>query len=298
MEFRNIMISNPARVSIRNGQLCIRQEQEITIPIEDISTLMLDSGQVLLTAQAMAALAAQGVTVIFSDRSHLPCAQLLPMNQFSRQRKLLAQQVSLSRPLQKQLWKAIVQQKIRNQARCLEILGREGGAELREIAAAVSSGDSENREAVAAALYFRCLFGQEFTRNLDCPINRQLNYGFAIIRSCVARNLVVHGLEPCWGIHHRNELNAFNLADDLVEPFRPLVELYVASNPSVEEALMPKEKQALFNLTNFLMEVSGKRFRVMTAVEKCAVSLSTSLEAGKNMLELPALLPLEQYRYG
>ena len=164
MEYRNIFLANPARLSVRRAQLVIEQAEAYTIPLEDISTILIESPQVTLTARAASALATHGVTVFFCDEKHMPCCQLLPINQFCRQRKLLTAQCEIGKPLQKQLWQQIVIQKIRNQARCLELAGRSGSEELRRLAGRVLSGDPDNREAVAAALYFPALFGNGFSR--------------------------------------------------------------------------------------------------------------------------------------
>ncbi len=298
MEFRNIFIANPAKLSIRDSLLVIAQARETTVAIEDISAILIESPQVTITARALEALATAGVTVLLADSRHMPAAQVLPMNQFSRQKKMLTTQIGLSKPLQKQLWQKIVCQKIRNQAECLRLCGCEGSRELEEMAGKVLSGDSGNVEASAAAFYFRCLFQDSFARSQETLTNAMLNYGYAIIRSSVARNLVMHGLEPCLGIHHHSELNQFNLADDMMEPFRPLVDLYVKLHcPETGDALTPGLKQGLFNLTNYLVRQNQKKYRVMNAVEQSVVSLSASFGGKKNLLVLPELLPLEQYRY-
>lgn len=297
MEFRNIFIANPAKLSIKRGQLAISQQQEVTVPVEDIASILIESPQVTITAQTLSTLSQQGVTVFFVDEKHLPCAQLLPMNQFSRQRKLLEIQFSIGKPLQKQLWQKIARQKIRNQGKCLELLNLEGYQTLYQMADSVQSGDSGNVEAAAAAFYFRHLFGDEFTRGQDSLINARLNYGFAIFRGMIARNLVIHGFEPCLGLHHHSELNQFNLADDLIEPYRPLVELFVASTPCSGEDLNPEMKQQMFHLTNNLVFQEQQRLRVTVSMERCVESLSASLTRKTNCLELPELLPLEQYRY-
>ena len=297
MEFRNIVVSNPARISLRHGQLCIAQEQEVLIPLEDICTLMLESRQALVSSAALEALAVQGVTVFLCDAQHLPSAQLLAFNQFSRKKKMLRAQIDLGRPLQKQLWRMIVRRKIQNQAACLRLLNCEGADVLNALADTVRSGDTGNAEAVAAAAYFTALFGQGFTRGVDCLENAMLNYGYAILRGAIARNLVMHGLEPCLGLFHRNELNPYNLADDLIEPYRPLVDLFVGAQQNREGELTPERKRALFNLTNNLVLQKGKRYRVMTSIDRSAASLAASIEMGKNLLELPELIPLEEGGY-
>lgn len=298
MEYRNIFLVNPARLSVQREQLVIEQAEKFTVPLEDISAILIESQQVQLTVHAAAALAEHGITVFLCDEKHLPCAQILPINQYCRQRKMLTAQCEMGKPLKKQLWQRIVVQKIRNQAACLRFSGKDGWEELRQLAEKVLSDDSDNREAVAAALYFPRLFGKGFSRNNDDPRNAALNYGYAILRGGIARNLVVHGLEPCIGLHHRSELNNFNLADDLIEPFRPIVDLYVAQNFSEEDdVLTPKQKAGLFNLTNCLVRQAGRDYRVMLSIDRTCTALANSVAEQTLLLELPELIPLELHRY-
>ena len=300
MEFRNIVIANAARLSIQNNQLCIAQKQEVTIPFEDISALMIESRQVQVTSAVMERLAAEGVTVFFCDEKHLPSAQLLAYHSFSRKKKMLFAQFSLSKPVQKQLWQSIVRQKIKNQSACLRLVGKEGAEELENMAARVRSGDPGNVEAVAAAFYFRKLFGDAFTRDAERLENAALNYGYAILRGTIARNLVMHGLDPAVGVHHCSELNAFNLTDELIEPFRPVVDLYVVSEilrNSDSDELTIWDKRKLFNITNLLVEQTGKKYRTMIAIDRAAASLAASILEQKNQLELPELLPVMEGRF-
>ena len=298
MEYRNIFLANPARLSVQQEQLVIEQAEKFTVPLEDISAVLIESQQVVLTAHAAAAMAEHGITVFLCDEKHLPCCQILPINQYCRQRKLLMAQCEMGKPLKKQLWQRIVTQKICNQAECLRLLKKDGWEDVRQLADRVLSDDSDNREAVAASLYFPLLFGTGFSRGSDDPRNAALNYGYAILRGSIARNLVVHGLEPCIGIHHRSELNNFNLADDLIEPFRPIVDLYVSQNFSKEdEVLSSGQKAGLFNLTNYLVKQAGKRYRVMLSVDRTCTALANSMAEEKMLLELPELLPLEIHQY-
>lgn len=298
MEYRNIFLANPARLSVQREQLVIEQAEKFTVPLEDISSVLIESQQVTLSAHAATALANHGITVFLCDEKHLPSCQLLPINQYCRQRKLLMAQCEIGKPLQKQLWQQIVIRKIQNQAQCLRLMGKPGWEDLRQIAGTVLSNDSDNREAVAAALYFPRLFGDNFSRGSDDPRNAALNYGYAIVRGGIARNLVMHGLEPCIGIHHRSELNNFNLADDLIEPFRPIVDLYVAQNFSAtDDVLTAQQKAGLFNLTNYLVKQAGRKYRVMLAIDRSCAALANSVTEQMLLLELPELIPLELHRY-
>lgn len=176
--------------------------------------------------------------------------------------------------------------------------GVEEWIDLQQMADSVLSGDSDNREAVAAAFYFPALFGTGFSRGSDDPRNAALNYGYAILRGGIARNLVVHGLEPCIGLFHHSELNNFNLADDLIEAYRPVVDLYVAKNFTAEsEVLTPIQKAGLFNITNYLVKHRKKQYRVMLSIDRACTTLANSITEQELLLELPELMPLELHRY-
>lgn len=298
MEFKSIYIANPARLSVCREQLVIAQDSEVTIPMEDITSLMVESRQVSITSAALQKLAEYEVTVYFCDEQHLPSALLLPLNSHCRQLKVLQAQISLTKPRQKQLWQQIVAAKISNQAKCLELLQNHNYLYLRTLAKQVRPGDPANLEAMAAAFYFPNLFGVNFTRELPCLTNSALNYGYSIARGAVARNLVTRGLEPCLGIFHHNQLNQFNLSDDLMEPLRPLVDLFVASKlKSEDEELTPTIKKELFNLTNYMLKQGAKRYRLISAIGKIADSFKRALTDKSEILELPELIPLESYKY-
>ena len=177
--------------------------------------------------------------------------------------------------------------------------GRGEGGDLALVAPRGPPGTPATLEAAAPTAYFPALFGPGFTRGEDCLANAALNYGYAILRGAVARNLVIHGLEPCLGIFHRSQLNQFNLADDLMEPYRPLVDLYVASHLSdwEGEALTPRVKQQLVQLMSYLVEQDGRRYRAISAIGRMAESFSRIVQGERESLELPALLPLQPHTY-
>ena len=298
MEFKSVYIANPARLTVRREQLVIAQDSEVTIPMEDITSLMVESRQVSITSATLQKLAEYEVTVYFCDEQHLPSALLLPLNSHCRQLKVLQAQIALTKPRQKQLWQQIVAAKISNQAKCLELLQNHNYLYLRTLAKQVRPGDPANLEAMAAAFYFPNLFGVNFTRELPCLANSALNYGYSIVRGAVARNLVTRGLEPCLGIFHHNQLNQFNLADDLMEPLRPLVDLFVASElKSEDEELTPTIKKQLFNLTNYMLKQGAKRYRLISAIGKISDNFKRALTDKSEILELPELIPLESYKY-
>jgi len=296
MSFRVICVESPARISARQGSLVIRTEEDHVVPAEDITALLVEDRRSTITIAAMALLSRTGTTVFVCDEKHLPCATVNPFCQHSRQTGIMRLQESLSLPKKKQLWKQVVQAKIHNQAECLKISGHTGAGILGRMAETVKSGDKENVEAAAAAYYFKNLFGEEFTRDNPDGRNILLNYGYAIMRGHIARLICSYGFLPMKGIHHRSEQNAFNLADDFMEPFRPLVDLFVSRyDESVE--LTPEIKRSLANLLNYDMEVGGKRYTAAFTAEKLVQSFNACC-TDSDRLSLPSLLPLSVHRYG
>lgn len=298
MAFRNIIVENPARIAVRNDQLLICTDAERSIPLEDISALLLENRQITVTTAALSRLGQCGCAVFTCDEKHMPCTVLTPYMQHSRQLAVIKSQLAMSEPRKKRLWQALVKAKIQNQARCLQLAGKEDEHEtLLHMAERVRSGDSENVEATAAQLYFPTLFGEGFSRGDDCGFNAGLNYGYAILRGCVARHLAVYGFLPALGLHHRSTLNAFNLADDLIEPFRPVVDLLVYRYINEDDILTPPHKRLLFNCLN-LDILSGKQHHsVSYAIEREIKSLPRAITEEDSKLLLPELLDLEQHRY-
>lgn len=298
MAYRSLLLTSPARVSCRRGQLVVCAEEEHTFPIEDLSAVLVESRQTTLTAAALAALAQNGTAVYFCDEKHLPCALLQPFAQHSRQLEVTRAQLALGQAARKRAWQQIVTAKIQNQAECLALCGKETQAAwLFSRARAVSAGDKENIEATAAAFYFQALFGEGFTRGDETDTrNAALNYGYAILRGCMARAVTVYGLVPWLGLHHDSGLNAFNLADDLMEPYRPVVDLFVAANVDAESEMDTRQKGRLLNLLSVDVLSGGQRHSVSYAMERQVQSLRRLLDGPATLL-LPKLLPLQQHRY-
>ena len=306
MAFRNLMIENRAFVSIRHKNLSIKIDAEHSVPIEDINSILIENAQSTITTAALSALAQNGATVYICDAKHTPCAVMLPFVQHSRSYGMLKLQEGLTQPQKKRLWQQIVIGKIDNQAKCLELSGRQEDSEhLRRLEKKVTSGDATNIEAEAAGYYFTALMGREFYRSDENDVrNAALNYGYAIIRGQIARLIVSYGFLPLKGIHHRSELNGYNLADDLIEPFRPLVDLFVvqyfadaeADGESLE-ALTPPLKRALYNLLNMDILSDGQSYSVAYAAERLVQSFTRCCEKVSKELLLPELVPLKLHSY-
>lgn len=223
---RTVAIENPSRLSVRHDQLVIEQNgtQAGKIPIEDIGVVIIDNPAVLYTHGCLTALLDNNAAVILSAKNHHPAGLLLPLDTNSVQSERFRKQVEASAPLKKTLWKQTVQSKIKNQGNLLKEIGEEQ-ARMRELAKNVKSGDPSNLEAQASRYYWPRLFGREFRRErFGRAPNNLLNYGYMVLRAAAARSLVGSGLLPTLGIHHHNRYNAYCLADDIMEPYRPFVD--------------------------------------------------------------------------
>ena len=295
MAYRNVMVTQPCRISCQREQLIIQGETSASFPLEDLLSLLIESRQCTLTTAALSALATSGTTVFLCDEKHIPCAVALPLAQHSRQLEVTRAQLAWTQSERNRWWQQIVVSKIRNQAECLSLCGLfDSASVLYKQAQAVTRGDRENREATAAALHFPALFGKGFTRSAEYDgRNAALNYGYAILRGCMARCLAVYGFIPWVGLHHGSTLNAWNLADDMMEPYRPVVDLFVAAQVDEEAALDTRLKSQLFNLLNVDILSGQQRHSVAYAMERQV----QSLRSGSKELCLPCLVELRQHRY-
>jgi CRISPR-associated protein Cas1 len=236
-----------------------------------------------------------GIAILTTDAKHLPSGLLLPFHRHHRQAGVATLQLEAGLPLRKRLWQAMVVRKIENQAAALDRLGREGGSTLREMARLVGSGDPDNVEARAARHYWARLW-PEFVRNDEGDTrNGGLNYGYAVMRALVARGLAAAGLLPAIGVHHASAANAFNLADDLLEPFRPFVDIAVhglnGGAPSREE-LSLADRRALIAVPLAPARLPDGTATVLVASERAAATLVDAFETGSPaVLELPSIPP-------
>jgi CRISPR-associated protein Cas1 len=296
--WRSVVISRPAKLKREHYSLAIEQEQTAFVPFEDIAVIVLNHREISLTHPVLSACGEYGISLFATGDTHHPSGVFLPFLPHSRATRWLRLQLDLPRPVAKQTWAAIVRRKIGNQAACLRMAGRDGADQLDSYARRVRSGDADNMEGQAAAFYFNQLFGRDFHRGQDRFTNAALDYGYAVLRGAIARGLVAHGLMPSIGLFHASEQNAFNLADDVIEPFRPLVDLFVfrITIPD-EDELRPQDKVALVGLLNVDMGMPRGKMSVLSAIEQMIESLARVYDGGdENALELPVLIGLEQHR--
>lgn len=271
-----------------------QSEPEKTAPIEDIGLMILDHQQLTITQGLMAALLENNVGLVTCDPTHHPIGLFLNLNGNQLQQQVHQNQVEASAPLKKQLWQQTVTAKISNQATLFRRLGKPY-AYLEQSAEKVKSGDSENMEARAAVYFWKNLFPEflEFKRErYGPPPNNLLNYGYAIIRALVARALVGSGLLPSLGIFHRNQYNAYCLADDIMEPYRPFVDQcvfqIVRDNGKFLE-LTPSIKQRLLSLPTIDVIIAGKKSPLFNAVSRTTASLAKCFAGEERKLLYPQL---------
>lgn len=290
---KTLYFGNPSYLSLKNEQMVIRlpeiEKANIisedkkskltkTVPIEDIGIVILDNKQITITEGLLEKLLSFNCAIITCDSQRMPAGMMLPLEGNTIQSERFRSQIDASLPLKKQLWQQTVQQKILNQAAVLSKRSDNAGI-MYEWSKRVKSGDSENLEARAASHYWKLLFRQElcFTRSQDGdPPNNLLNYGYAILRAVIARSLVSSGLFPTLGIHHHNRYNAFCLADDIMEPYRPLIDTLVIQIMEEEKDianLTTGIKAKLLSIPVLDVTIDGDRSPLMIAAATTTASL-------------------------
>lgn len=289
---RIVEISSPSFLSFKDRALHVERDGEEVgrVPLEDLGILVIDGYGIAMMHQLLAACAEENVAVVICDSKHVPCGVLAPLESNSLHAKTLREQIAVQSSTKKRLWQTIVMAKIREQSRLLQDLTR-GDDGIGAMAELVRSGDPNNMEGQAARRYYLRLFGEGFVRNREGGgINAMLNYGYAVLRGAVARAVVSTGLHPALGIHHKNQYNAFALADDLLEPLRPIVDEHVWRHVKEQgEAgeLLPAVKRSLLTVLTREVFWCGKRYPILTAIGHYAANFRDSLLGGKKALRCP-----------
>lgn len=293
---RTLFISNAVCLSMKDKQLIIfskESQEEKTVPIEDIGFLIIENNQVYITIPLINELAKNNAGVVFCDEKHMPFTMNLPLECNAIQNQLFSAQIESSLPVKKNCWKLIIEQKIKNQARVLEKHAHNADR-LYNLAKEVKSDDSTNREAIAAKFYWDTLFGSNWVRTRfgEYP-NNFLNYGYAILRAAMARALVGSGLLPTLGIHHHNKYDAYALANDTMEPYRPFIDDqvldFIKENPEIYEITTDFKKHILSVLTrDSVFEKATRPLMVGLSFTSC--SLSKILSGKTKKLVLPGFI--------
>ena len=287
---RTLYFGNPAYLSLKLKQMMIKMPQKNdgdlpygeevvrTIPIEDIGIVILDNKQITITQGLMEDLLENNCAIVTCDSKRMPVGLMLPLAGNTIQTERFRMQIDASLPLKKQMWQQTIEAKISNQAAVLELVTGMTHKNMLKWAGSVKSGDSENMEARAAVYYWKTLFEDDpyFTRDNECDSrNALLNYGYAILRAVVARALVGGGLIPTLGIHHHNRYNAYCLADDIMEPYRPYIDKLVIEILTEEPcaSISTRIKSRLLNIPVIEVCINGKRSPLMLAVSQTVSSL-------------------------
>lgn len=289
---KSILLENKASLSTKNLQLVIKTEtRESTIPIEDIGFLVIDHPEIYLSIPAMNLMIENNTSVIICNTNHLPNGMFLNLNSHHIQQEIFKNQINASAPLKKQLWQQTVVEKITNQGILLQkITSKNNNFDF--LASKVLSGDSSNMEGVAASFYWKVFFEQKFKRERfgDYP-NNFLNYGYAILRAATARALSGSGLLNTLGIHHKSKYNAFALADDIMEPFRPVVDEKVAEimQNYTEQELNTQIKAELLQILTRTVYFKEEKSPLMVAIQKTASSLQQCYTGERKKIKYPKL---------
>lgn len=292
---KSILIENKTAITVKNSQLVIKSEiRESTIPIEDIGILVLDHQEIYLSLPAMNLMVENNTAVIICSKNHLPNGMFLNLNSHHIQQEIFRNQIEASAPLKKQLWQHTIVEKITNQGILLEtISGNKNSFEF--LASKVLSGDITNMEGVAASQYWKTFFDTydiNFRRERfgDYP-NNFLNYGYAILRAATARALSGSGLLNTLGIHHKSKYNAFALADDIMEPFRPLVDekVFELMQTYNEQELNTKIKSELLQILTRTVYFKDEKSPLMVALQKTASSLQQCYTGERKKIKFPKL---------
>ena len=300
--WRSIVISQPAKLKREHFSLVIEQAQSARVPFEDIAVIVLNNREITLTHPVLSACAEYGIALYSTGNNHQPNGVFLPFLSHSRVTRMMRLQLAIGKPQTKRAWAEVVKVKVKNQAVCLKLAKKGNVERLVSYANRVRSGDVENMEAQASSYYFPQLFGKGFHRAQDCWANAMLDYGYAVLRGAITRALVAHGFQPNVGLFHCSEQNAFNLADDLIEPYRALVDLHVfkeinAHADSLVE-LTPSDKACLVALLNADIKMPRGNMSVLASIEQATESLVRLYEGGdESVLELPILIGLQQHEF-
>jgi len=298
MGWRVVYISNPAYLSLKNTNLLIDQKeltQKVSIDLEDISVIVLESRQATITTGLLSAIAQEKIALFICDEYHHPNGLFLPFSQHSRFSKIAHIQKDISKPLKNKLWQKIIQTKVLNQAKALQVTEKDGYKKLKNLSQKVQSNDKTYIESYAASEYFGYMFDDINRRDELDGRNGALNYGYAIIRGAISRTLSAYGFVPAFGINHCSELNSFNLSDDLIEAFRVFVDVEVVKiydDFTMDEVFLTKEqKSQLINLLTIYVDIDGEQLSILNAIEKMVQTLQKSyIKNDFSLLKLPTFV--------
>lgn len=265
------MVTATAKLYVSDGQLIVDTDgQKVMIAMDQLARVMIDGTEGSISLPLLSELSKRQISVVFSDRRHQPTAEFLPIGTTHHTAGHLMDQAEWEQRRKDKLWKYIVRMKIKQQIHVVEHIGQ-SGALLRKYRSEVHSADESNREAMAAKVYFSALFGTGFKRGEDDAINVALNYGYAVICSACGRALCVHGYHPALGIHHRSRVNSMNLSCDIMEPFRPFVDVIILQN--LGRDLDQEYREELNRILYQPCVLADQRMTILDAIEELSLDV-------------------------
>ena len=291
MSFKQIFITNKSYLSYKNNSMSVKNEfTDALVSLDDIDIVIIENQQTTITSALLSNMAKANISVVFVDDKFNPSAISIGLYKNSRTAKIQKAQLKTSKPRLNQLWKTIVYSKIQNQADVLNSIKED--RYMYSLLKKITSADKSNIEAVGASYYFKEIFDKDFYRNsVEDNRNIALNYGYSIIRSSIIRYIIAYGLNPSFGIWHSSELNAFNLADDLLEPFRPIVDEYVINNIDKENPMISINKHELVGLLySKVKSDQNKNILVNEAIKNIVSSYQSFCLNKRDDIELFTLL--------
>ncbi len=297
MGWRTVVITKPSKISIENDQLkyAPKDAEAIKVPIDDISVIILEVHQVTITSALMSRLTESNIVLFTCDKTHTPNGVFIPFHQHSRYTQVAHKQIAWTEPFKKRVWQKIVSQKVWNQSRTLEYMGKEKVKQLEAYAKNVKSADSSKVESSAARIYFIALFGKFNRRDESDWRNSALNYSYALIRGAISRSLAAHGFLPAFGLFHHSTLNAFNLSDDIIEPYRAFVDVVVSEHYEnfielPDTRFLPEHKVELYQLFTMKTMIDDVSTTLLNSIEVCVTSLmNATIAKDVGLLKLPSL---------
>lgn len=295
MAFRTILIEKARRVNLDLNSIVVNyDDNEFIINLDEISVIIFDDPMSLISLKILSKLCEKGISVIFTDCSHNPIGTLLPLQKHSRAPKRLKQQIEWNDKEKQYLWNIIVENKIRNQIYTLKKLNKNNKLEiLNKYITEIKNNDKTNREGLASRTYFKELFSDEFKRFNDDIINYCLNFVYQIIRSKISQEIVSLGYITQLGINHKSEYNYFNLSDDLIEPYRPIVDYYIYKilDDNKEEYLTPQLKRKIIDILNTEIYFNKQKIKVGISIQFYVQNIMSFMETGNiNKIKFPKLL--------
>ena len=294
MAFRTVLIEKAVNVRLDLNNIVVNYENDkFWINIDEISVIIVDDPRCNVSLNVLSYLCEKGVTVIFCNSSHMPIGSLQTLSMHARSSKRVKQQIEWNEEAKEYLWTYIIKSKIFNQCKVLEKTNNVDKLEIiNGLLSSISIGDPQNREGTVSRIYFKELFGDTFKRFNEDIINYALNYIYQIIRSKISQEIVAYGYLPSYGIHHKSEYNAYNLADDFIEPFRPICDYYVHDilYNSIDDYLTPEIKHKLVDILNINVRYNGSKFKLHVVMQFYVQNLFSFLETGEaNKIIFPEL---------